>query len=91
VRQLEFIALVGGLAAWPVASSAQRRLPRIAVVQPSHPVDVLSAKGNQFFEDSGCRLVGVELLDEAIDLPSFRHPLRAAYVCWAPSNFDSRG
>lgn len=29
---------------------------------------------------SGCRLVGVELLDEAVDLPSFRHPLRAAYV-----------
>ena len=28
----------------------------------------------------GCKLVGVELLDEAIDLPSFRHPLRAAYV-----------
>ncbi|MGE0221778.1 MAG: RNA methyltransferase [Acetobacteraceae bacterium] len=28
----------------------------------------------------GCRLVGVELLDDAIDLPSFRHPLNAAYV-----------
>ncbi len=28
----------------------------------------------------GCQLVGVELLDEAVDLPSFRHPLRAAYV-----------
>lgn len=28
----------------------------------------------------GCRLVGVELIDEAIDLPSFRHPLRAAYI-----------
>jgi tRNA G18 (ribose-2'-O)-methylase SpoU len=28
----------------------------------------------------GCRLVGVELIDQAIDLPSFRHPLRAAYV-----------
>jgi tRNA G18 (ribose-2'-O)-methylase SpoU len=28
----------------------------------------------------GCKLVGVELLDAAIDLPSFRHPLRAAYV-----------
>ncbi len=27
-----------------------------------------------------CSLVGVELLDEAIDLPSFRHPLNAAYV-----------
>jgi tRNA G18 (ribose-2'-O)-methylase SpoU len=29
---------------------------------------------------TGCKLVGVELLDSAIDLPSFRHPLRAAYV-----------
>jgi tRNA G18 (ribose-2'-O)-methylase SpoU len=28
----------------------------------------------------GCALVGIELLDEAIDLPSFRHPLCAAYV-----------
>jgi len=29
---------------------------------------------------AGCKLVGVELLDEAIDLPSFHHPRRAAYV-----------
>ncbi|MDE0408452.1 MAG: RNA methyltransferase, partial [Alphaproteobacteria bacterium] len=28
----------------------------------------------------GCALVGVELLDEAVDLPSFRHPVRAAYI-----------
>mgnify|MGYP001809576315 CR=1 FL=1 len=28
----------------------------------------------------GCSLVGVELTDEAVELPSFRHPLRAAYV-----------
>jgi len=27
-----------------------------------------------------CELVGVELLDDATELPSFRHPLRAAYV-----------
>ena len=27
-----------------------------------------------------CVLVGVELLDDAIELPSFRHPLNAAYV-----------
>lgn len=27
-----------------------------------------------------CVLVGVELTDDAVDLPSFRHPLRAAYV-----------
>jgi tRNA G18 (ribose-2'-O)-methylase SpoU len=28
----------------------------------------------------GCVLVGVELIDGAVDLPLFRHPLRAAYV-----------
>lgn len=29
---------------------------------------------------AGCRLVGVELVEQAVDLPSFHHPLRAAYV-----------
>lgn len=29
---------------------------------------------------AGCQLVGVELMDESIDLPSFRHPRQAAYV-----------
>lgn len=28
----------------------------------------------------GCELVGVELLDDAVDLPSFRHPPAAAYI-----------
>ncbi len=28
----------------------------------------------------GCALVGVELLEDATELPSFRHPLNAAYV-----------
>jgi tRNA G18 (ribose-2'-O)-methylase SpoU len=28
----------------------------------------------------GCRLIGVEITDDAIDLPRFRHPTRAAYV-----------
>jgi len=27
-----------------------------------------------------CRIVGVELSDKAIDLPSFRHPSKAAYI-----------
>lgn len=27
-----------------------------------------------------CQLVGVELTEDAVDLPSFRHPTRAAYV-----------
>lgn len=28
----------------------------------------------------GCRIVGIELVDGAVELPSFRHPLNAAYV-----------
>ena len=28
----------------------------------------------------GCRLVGVEITDDATELPRFRHPERAAYV-----------
>lgn len=28
----------------------------------------------------GCKLIGVELIDESIDLPSFHHPKQAAYV-----------
>lgn len=28
----------------------------------------------------GCQLVGVEITDEAVDMPSFRHPLKAAYI-----------
>ena len=31
----------------------------------------------------GCRLVGVELIEAAVDLPSFRHPTNAAYVLGA--------
>lgn len=31
----------------------------------------------------GCKLIGIELLEGAIDLPSFPHPLRAAYVLGA--------
>ena len=28
----------------------------------------------------GCRLVGIEITDDAIDLPSFRHPRQCAYI-----------
>jgi tRNA G18 (ribose-2'-O)-methylase SpoU len=31
----------------------------------------------------GCRLVGIEIRDDAIELPSFRHPRQAAYVLGA--------
>ncbi len=29
---------------------------------------------------AGCKLVGIELMDDAIDLPSFHHPPQAAYI-----------
>ena len=38
------------------------------------------ANVDQLALPAGCRLIGVELLDNAIDLPSFHHPPRAAYV-----------
>jgi len=28
----------------------------------------------------GCQLVGVEITDDALEMPSFRHPLKAAYI-----------
>ena len=28
----------------------------------------------------GCRMIGVELMEDAVELPSFRHPERAAYI-----------
>ena len=28
----------------------------------------------------GCQLVGIELIEDSIELPTFRHPVRAAYV-----------
>jgi tRNA G18 (ribose-2'-O)-methylase SpoU len=38
------------------------------------------ASGADLLLPEGCELVGVEITDEAIELPSFRHPARAAYV-----------
>ena len=36
-----------------------------------------------FTPPHGCRLVGIELMDEAVELPSFTHPPQAAYVLGA--------
>jgi tRNA G18 (ribose-2'-O)-methylase SpoU len=35
---------------------------------------------DSFWLPQGCKLVGVEIVDDAIELPSFRHPVNAAYV-----------
>ena len=50
----------------------------------SHSMDALPFYAFDTVEDlrlpKGCALVGVELLDDAVALPSFRHPPAAAYV-----------
>ena len=39
-----------------------------------------SSSATDFRLPVGCRLVGVEITDDAVELPRFRHPQRAAYV-----------
>ncbi|MGE3066938.1 MAG: RNA methyltransferase [Hyphomicrobiaceae bacterium] len=55
-----------------------------ALADTSHAADHLPHYNWRGLDDMtlprGCRLVGVELTDTAIDLPSFRHPRQAAYV-----------
>ena len=50
-------------------SRAQGALPFYSFEHPS-----------DFRMPLGCRLIGVEITDDAVELPRFRHPMRAAYV-----------
>ena len=43
---------------------------------PFHEYDSL----DEFSLPSKCQLVAIELVDDSVNLPSFRHPTRAAYV-----------
>lgn len=47
---------------------------------PEHLPFYVFASVGELMLPKGCALVGIELLDEAKDLPSFRHPRQAAYV-----------
>jgi len=47
---------------------------------PAHVPFFRHATLDELVLPRGCVLVGVELLEDAADLPSFRHPPRAAYV-----------
>jgi tRNA G18 (ribose-2'-O)-methylase SpoU len=44
-------------------------------------IPLYSYKGaDEFRLPTGCRLIGVEITEDAVELPRFRHPQRAAYV-----------
>ena len=53
-------------------SDTARSTSAMPVYHYDKPADLLLPKG--------CKLIGVELTDDAIDLPLFYHPARAAYV-----------
>lgn len=53
-------------------SDTSRALGHVPLYDWDTPQDMILPKG--------CELVAIELLDEAVELPSFRHPLNAAYV-----------
>ena len=57
------------------------RSARSDTSQAEHQLPVYDfASPEELLLPRGCRLVGCELVDEAVDLPSFRHPHNAAYV-----------
>ncbi len=47
---------------------------------PEHVPYFPWADAGQMHLPDGCLLVGIELIDGAIDLPAFHHPPRAAYI-----------
>src|SRR5258706_6619447 len=75
----------GASFAFAIAASFPPRVVRAAYSSagadnlPLHLFDGVA----DFKLPEGCQLVGIELIDDAIPLPSFRHPRRAAYVLGA--------
>jgi tRNA G18 (ribose-2'-O)-methylase SpoU len=57
-------------------SDAQSDTSRAQGVLPFYSFE----RAQDFRLPMGCRLVGVEITDDAVELPRFRHPSRAAYV-----------
>ncbi|MDE2464860.1 MAG: RNA methyltransferase [Alphaproteobacteria bacterium] len=64
--------------------NAQVRMRDVESADTSHAAGQMPVYRYQSAEDLrlpvGCRLVGVEITDDAVELPRFRHPARAAYV-----------
>ncbi|MDE0943592.1 MAG: RNA methyltransferase [Alphaproteobacteria bacterium] len=64
-----------------VAGSYQQRRAPADTSQSTNqlPYYEFDSVANMLLPDR-CQLVGIELIDSAVDLPTFRHPIRAAYV-----------
>jgi tRNA G18 (ribose-2'-O)-methylase SpoU len=64
--------------------SAHHRIRKVELADTSHAGDHIPRYDWDDIDamrlPEGCALVGVELTDDAVELPSFRHPPRAAYV-----------
>ncbi len=64
--------------------NAQVKLADAAQSDTSHAQGVMPYYAFRSVEEFrlpvGCRLIGVEIADDATELPRFRHPQRAAYV-----------
>lgn len=65
-----------------VAAAYQRRIGGLADTSDSlaHLPFYAFPTIDQMMLPEDCRLVGVELTDDAVELPSFRHPSRCAYI-----------
>ena len=71
-------------ASFAFSVNAHHRLRDINDADTSKSMDHLPYYGWDGLDDmllpSNCQLVGIELTDDAVELPSFRHPKCAAYV-----------
>lgn len=72
----------GAAFAFTVGETMSRR--EIAHADTSKAIEQIPlymfASPREFSLPEGCQLVGVEITDDAVELPSFRHPRSAAYV-----------
>ena len=72
---------------WPAAIKAEFDVPTVLASDTSAAFNSLPVQlyetVDSFTLPMGCRLIGIEITEDAVDLPSFTHPVAAAYVLGA--------